>query len=275
MATQSINVNVNLNGLRGGLQRSLQRIICLVATGLEAKSDVGPNEIYLPTNIKSSFSNLGLNKETFHEQYTKWVLSNGFRDAIESVGVFLESAHKVLSVWELIEKQNSGATITGDEWNQIFQDVGNKFHRLGLPDKLEHISEAHDIEIKESFKAQILSINKARNCFVHRNGIVSDRDLNIDKALKVKWSRLHTFIQNEDGEQDLIPGMLVEKESTVCVRFDENEKDFSLNDQLSLTVEEMSEILWCLFLFGNDLVMNISKLGEKKGFIQSAESGRA
>ncbi len=100
MATQSITVNVNLNGLRGELQRSLQRIICLVATGLEAKSDVYPNEITLPTNIKSSFGGLYLKKENFHGQYTEWVLSNGFRDAIESVVGFLESANRVLSIWE-------------------------------------------------------------------------------------------------------------------------------------------------------------------------------
>ena len=275
MATQSINVNINLNGLRGELQRSLQKIICLVATGLEAKSDVDPNEIALPTNIKSSFSNLDLNKEKFHGQYTEWVLSNGFRDAIESVSSFLESAHRVLSIWGLIEKQNSGRAITGEEWNQIFQDVGNKFHRLGLPDKLEHISKIHGIEVKDSHKEQILSINVARNCYVHRNGIVSDRDLNEDNGLKVKWSRLHTFLQNEDGEQELIPGKLVEKESTVCVRFDENEKTFSLNEQLAFTADEMSEILWCLFLFGNDLVANISKYGEEKGFVQSSESSGA
>lgn len=270
MTTQSITVNINLNGLNGELQRSLQRIICLVATGLEAKSDVDPNEIALPTNIKSSFSSLDLNKENFHGQYTEWVLSNGFRDAIESVGSFLESAHRVLSIWELIEEQNSGVIITGEKLNKIFQDVENKFHRLGLPDKLEHISKAHGIDVKNSYKEQILSINIARNCYVHRNGIVSDRDLNEANGLKVKWSRLHAFLQNDDGEQELMPGMLVATESTMCIRFDENEKDFSLNEQLSFSIDEMSEILWCLFLFGNDLVMNISKFGEEKGFIQSS-----
>jgi hypothetical protein len=270
MATHSITVNVNLNGLLGELQRSLQRIICLVATGLEAKSDVDPNDISLSANIKSSFSDLKIDKEEFQSQYAEWILSNGFREAIESVGNFLESAHRVLSIWELIEKQNTDTKITGDDWNKIFQDIGNKFHRLGLPDKLEHISKIHGIEIKNSYKEQILSINVARNCYVHRNGIVSDRDINEERGLKVKWSRLHTFLQNEDGEQELISGMLLEKESTVCVRFDENEKAFSLNEQLSFSVDEMSEILWCLFLFGNDLVMNISKFGEEKGFVQTS-----
>ena len=110
---------------------------------------------------------------------------------------------------------------------------------------------------------------------MHRNGIVSDRDLNENNLLRIKWSRLHTFLQNEDGEQDLIPGMLVEKESAVCVRFDENEKVFYLNELLSFTVNEMSELLWCLFLFGNELVASISKYGEGKGFVQPAESTSA
>lgn len=275
MATQSINVNINLDGLCGELQRSLQKVICLVATGLAAKSDIEPNEITLPANIKSTFSGLTINKQEFHAQYTQWVLSNGFRDAIESVGSFLESAHRVLSIWELLEQQNSGTTITSDDWNRIFQDVGNKFHRLGLPDKLENLSNYHGINIKDSFKEQILSINVARNCFVHRNGVVSDRDLNEDNVLKIKWSRLHTFLKNEDGEQDLIPGMLAEKESTVCLRIDENQKVFSLNELLSFTVDEMSEILWCLFLFGKKLVTNISKYGEVKGFVQPAGSDSA
>ena len=136
MATQSINVNINLNGLRGELQRSLQKVICLVATSLDAKSDIEPNEITLPTNIKSSFSGLAINKQEFHTQYTEWVLSNGFRDAIESVGSFLESAHRVLSIWELIEKQNSGIAITGDDWNNIFQDEQER----KIPVLLNHFS---------------------------------------------------------------------------------------------------------------------------------------
>ena len=156
MSTQTISVNVNLDALRGELQVSLQKVICLVATGLESTIDIEPNDIVLPTNIKSSFGKLEWSKDEFNNQYSEWVLSNGFRDAIESVSSFLESAHRVLSIWELVEKQKIGTTIAGDEWNKIFQDVGNKFHRLGLPDKINHISTDHGIEITDSFKEQVL-----------------------------------------------------------------------------------------------------------------------
>jgi hypothetical protein len=269
MSTQSIHVNINLDGLRGELQRSLQKVICLVATGLKSIIDIDPSELTLPTTIKLSFSNLGWSRDEFNSQYSEWVLSNGFRDAIESVSSFLESAHRVLSIWELLEKQKEGSAITGNEWNKIFQDGGNKFHRLGLPDKLKYISDNHGIKISESYKEQILSINVARNCFVHRQGIVSDRDANDEGELVVKWSRLRMFLQNEDGEEDLIIGKVVEKESTVCVKFEETEKIFSRGNQLSFTTEEMSEIIWCFFLFGNELIMNISKFGESAGFVNT------
>lgn len=275
MATQTITVTINLNGLRGELQRSLQEVICLVATGLGAEIDVEPDELVLPTTVKSSFSKLGWDKDQLNNQYNEWVLSNGFRDAIENVSSFLESSHRVLSIWELQEKQDAGISISGDEWNKIFLDGGNKFHRLGLPDKLEHIAIKHGIEIKDVYKEQVLSINVARNCYVHRRGIVSNRDANEDGVLTVKWSRLRTFLKNEDGEQELVLGKVVEKESMLCVKFEENEKSFSVGEQLSFSVEEMSEIIWCFFLFGNELVMNVSKFGEDSGFIQAAEENSA
>ncbi|MDD3447630.1 MAG: hypothetical protein PHF72_01200 [Gammaproteobacteria bacterium] len=198
MATQTISVNINLNGLRGELQNSIQKVICLIAAGLNAVIEVEPDELMLPATIKSTFGKLGLSKEQFNSEYSEWILSNGFRDAIESVSSFLESAHRVLSIWELIEKQQNGTPISGEDWNSVFLDAGNKFHRLGLPDKLDHIENAHGIEVGESYKEQVMSINVARNCFVHRKGVVSDRDVNGDGRLMVKWSRLRTFLQNED-----------------------------------------------------------------------------
>ncbi|MGZ4159424.1 MAG: hypothetical protein ACXVNF_01310 [Neobacillus sp.] len=275
MSTQTIDININLNGLLGELQRSLQKVICLVATGLCAEIDTEPDELTLPTTLKLSFSKLGLNKDQFNSNYNEWVLSNGFRDAIENVSTFLESAHRVLSIWELVDKQNTGVPVFVDEWNKIFMDGGNKFHRLGLPDKLDHISIEHAIPINDSHKEQVLSINIARNCYVHRGGIVSDRDVNEHGTLTVKWSRCRAILKNEDGEQELILGQILRKESVLCIRFEENEKSFSVGEQLSFSVEEMSEIFWCFFIFGNELVKSISQFGESNGFLQATMENKS
>lgn len=275
MANPTISVKINLNGLRGELQRSLQKVICFVSNGLESGCDIEPDRLVLPTNIKSSFSKISWNKDEFNKKYTEWILSNGFRDVIESVNSFLDSAHEVLSIWEILEKKKSKDSISGEEWSDIVIGGGKKFHRMGLPDKLSHISDNHGIEIKGSYKEQILSINAARNCFVHRNGIVSKLDVNENDELVVKWIKMRTILQNEDGEQDLIIGEVIEKESTIGIKFEENEKSFSLGTSITFSTEEVSEVMWCLFLFGIDLVMNISKFGEINGFVSSKEETSA
>ncbi len=272
MTTQSISININLDGLRGELQRSLQDVICLVSTGLSANSNIDPNNLSLPTAIKHSFSSINMNESEFDEYYRQWIISNGFRDAIESISTFLESANRVLSIWGLVKKQNSGESVTAEEWKHIFQDAGNKFHRLGLPDKIKHINEQHQISVTEALSEQVLSLNIARNCYVHRKGIVSDRDANSDAELKVMWTHMHMFLMNEDGEQELIFGVPLEKESTVHVKRQQKEKTFPIGTRLNFSVNEVSEMLWCFFLFGNELVMNISKFGELHGFVQPADA---
>lgn len=272
MAAHSINVTVNLNGLIGELQRSLQQTICLVANGLSAPTDSDPNEIALPVNIQSFFARLDWNRETFHEKYCEWILSAGFRDAIESLGAFLESANRVLSIWGLLKKQDATSPITVGDWNGIFLDSGNKFHRLGLPDKIDNLCGSRGLSVPDELKAQVLSINIARNCCVHRKGIVSDRDCNTADGLKVEWRRMVIFLQDEDGERDLVLGQRVEKDSVIAVRFENAEKLFGIGETLYFTVEQISGIIWCLFIFGNTVVEEIGKLGEANGFLTPAET---
>ena len=269
MSTHAINVTVNLNALRGELQRSLQKTIYLVAAGLQTKEHISANQLQLPTASISIEFNSGLNwdHDKAQEEYSKWVLSNGFRDAIENVSAFLESAHRVLSFWELAGKQKDGTDITGADWNDVIVNAGRKFHVLGLPHKLEHIKKQHAILFDETLGSHVLSINQARNCLVHRVGIVSDRDLTTDNALEVQWRRMVFVVQNKDGEKELVMGEVVEKGSGLAMRHEDKTKSFALGSRIEFTVQEFSDISWCLFLFANELVLKVSDYGVKKGFV--------
>lgn len=50
MPDLAINININLNALRGELQRSLQRTIYLVSAGLQSKEKIDIDHLQLPTN---------------------------------------------------------------------------------------------------------------------------------------------------------------------------------------------------------------------------------
>jgi hypothetical protein len=122
--------------------------------------------------------------------------------------------------------------------------MAKKFHHLGFPDKLEHIKGAHNIELNDKFAEQLLSINAARNCLVHRRGIVSDPDITGNNQLQVKWTRLQLVLTNEDGEKELVFGELVEKESWVGMRSIGEMKAFNLGDAIDFSAKEFSDVTW-------------------------------
>lgn len=269
MSEQHIHISINLDCLRGQLQRSLQKIIFLVSAGLQNITALNSELLELPIPFKTVFDDgLRWSDEVAQETYSELVLCNGFRDAIEAVGAALEEAHRVLTLWDLLD-DNSQCKLSGAEWNAIFIDGDKHFHRLGLPHKLSHLRLNHELFLDERLSSHLTSINKARNCLVHRNGIVSSRDLTTNTDLEVTWRRIYFFLQDADGEYALEIGRRVEKESIVGMRFEDTSKSFPLGHQISFSAQEFSDLCWSLFLFGNDLVQKISDLGLERGFLNA------
>jgi len=269
MEPLQISITVNLNGLRGELQRSLQRAIYLVACGLRASEQITGDTLRLPDEaFQMVYTNyLKWTDVEAKSEFSEWVLLNGFREVIESVSAFLESAHRVLSFWTVAEKQQGGVLITGADWNETVNVGGGRFHRLGFPDKLSHLAKEHKIAISEDEERRILSVNAARNCLVHRNGVVSDRDVTENSELVVQWMRMALLLQNEDGDRELVIGQVVEKDSVVAIRNTVSEKRFPLGVQIRISVKEFSEIAWSIFLFGERIVAQINEYGVQRGFV--------
>lgn len=271
MSKHKINITINLDALRGELQRSLQKEIYLVSAGLQNIELIDPALLHLPTNGVTMIidGSLSWGAEEVQKQYREWTLSNGFRDIVEGVSTFLESAHKVLSYWKIVGKQKSGSEIKGSDYNDIILSGRKKFHRLGLPDKIKHLETEH--YIKPKFGEEVLSVNTARNCLVHRGGIVGNKDINNKNTLEVKWMRLAMILQNEDGENELILGQRVEKDGVIAIRNQEELRAFSVGEHVKFSVEEFYSAVWTLFLFGNDLVQEIRDFGLKNGFLSESK----
>jgi hypothetical protein len=271
--SEHISVNINLNALRGELQRSLQRAIYLVSAGLQAKDKVDMDRLQLPTNSVTMIFDGGLNWDlhTVTEQYESWILSNGFRDIIEHFSSFFESAHKVLSFWELDGRQKEGVKITSSLWNQVIVSGGKSFHRLGLPDKFAHVQDKHNIQIDTKLREQILSSNAARNCLVHRKGVVTEQDIGASTGLEVRWTNLDLILQNEDGEKDLVLGPIVEKDSVIAIRSREALRTFAIGEHVTFSAPEFANISWTLFLFANDLVQRMSQFGIEHGLVKAPQ----
>lgn len=265
---QTIKIDINLNAPQEELQRAIQRNIYLVAGGLLSSSQIKESRLKLTdTSIEMNFDpSLVWSASEVQDQLREWILQNGFRDSVECLNTFLESTHAVCSVWSLQVKQNRGQTFTGADWDKEMRNDAKKFHRLGFPDKLDHLREKHGIHLNSGMSKHVLSINSARNCLVHRKGIVGETDIE-NGCLLVSWRRAKLVITNEDGEHDLAFGEVQEKDSMLGLRFVDEERFFNLGDQILFSAEEFQHIAWSVFLFGRSTIAKVSEWGEANGFI--------
>jgi hypothetical protein len=265
-----LKITINLNALLGELQESLQTTINLLAVALKATAPESVEDLRLPSEVfATDFSSKARwSQAEAVEKHQTWAISNGLRDAIEGASSFIESSHRVLAIWDLVSS-NNGKVLYGDYQREM---EGAAFHRLGLPDKLAHLKSEHGIAIDANLERHLLSINNARNCLVHRRGIVSQRDLNFDGRMIVEWRKLHLFIQNEDGEHDLVIGQIVEKESVICLRIVDERKVFAPGERVMFTAQEFADVTWGLYAFGSELVKQVSAANPDKREEAAGES---
>lgn len=265
-----VQVNVSLDGLLGSLHRDIQRVTNLVAVGIQSPVALDEESLAIRSDpISFRFGNAPpwASSDDARSDYQDWVYGNGLRDVLESVGNFLEEVRHILALWSLADRQSAGEQLTSTIWNAEMQDAAKRFHRLGFPDKVDMLRMEFHVHIDAALNAHVLSANVARNCLVHRRGIVSARDLNRDNALVVSWRRMTVVLQDEDGEHPLVFGKPLEKESAVIMKVEDTAKEFGLGERVIFTATEFAEICWSMFLYSFAWGEALNKSGLTRGHI--------
>jgi len=270
MELPGVNIKIDLNGLIAELQRAVQRSVNLVSVGLASSVRIDT----IPKNLPGSFMSFTpaesakWNIDTAKSEFTNWILINGFRDSTESIGAFLESAYKVVCFWKLSGKRNEKGQVVGEDWNEFVVDRPRRFHRLGLPDKIKKLEELGPIVIDQDMTDIVLSINQARNCLVHRLGIVSKRDFNREDGLEVKWRVLRLKGEHE-GKDFVIEGPThVEAGTQISVQNQNLSRVFNLNEAISFSTGEFNDLSWTLFAFGNSIKASLENYGYEFGHLE-------
>ena len=272
MTETTASIRVNLAALLGSLKRSIQRSIDLVSLGLMSAEAAATEDMILP----GAYLQLAIagdkrrDLETIKNEFRAWVLEGGLRDCVEAIGSFLEEVRAVCAVWSVAGQ----SPITGEQWNERIVHESRRFHRLGLPDKIAFLKERYHPALLNDLEDEILTINAARNCLVHRRGIVSGRDANSQEGLQVRWLKMELLAKGPEGEQAIEPPMLVEGPATISVRQAKESKLFRPGDTITFTVQEFSELCWTFFRFGQLLVAQLEEYGRATG-IQFGEPDAA
>jgi hypothetical protein len=267
MEPEPVSLTVNLGLMVGVLQTSLQRVIDLVSFGMQAAANARDiDRLELPgVNFHMILAgNRKLDVEHAREEFQKWIVGAGLRECAEAINPLLEEARNACAVYRFA---GSGPTIlkVGELKDKLF-GAQKKFHRDGLPDKIETLKKEYDPGIIPELTDHILSINKARNCLVHRRGIITKMDFNTADSLFVRWKKMELIARDEEGNEEVFEIPFTTKgDTTISMKISDTSRIFRLGEAIIFSPRDFSSMCTTFFFFAQQLVENLKKYGESKG----------
>lgn len=191
-----------------------------------------------------------------------WLLRGFLRDAIEGAGLFLDEC---LQVCELMPIAANGMTKPA-ELKRVLHSLPLINHKLHLPQKLEKLERKFGIVTR--FNANVLSLNKARTCVVHRLGVVSELDADESGFLKVIFQHAKFVARGEETGLTFVvdqPGFLTTEKTLLELHFVENERRFKIGERVELQSHELYDTIITLWRFGAETATAIESYAKSLG----------
>ncbi len=253
----AMTMNINLDGLVGKLNIQLQYLSDVLRFSNTAVDNVKEQNY----NDDSAFlrfdtaDNQKLSYDKAKAEFQEWCLRNSFRDSVETISIFLEECHLVCALLDA----RKNCRIDVEDYNQIVSEKQKRFHKLNFPAKIERLHEK--FSVSSSLEKHVLSLNKVRNCLVHRTGIVGQQDLNADNELIAKFREMQTLVLSPDKttEQVITEPTIINEGGHLAIRIQDCEKHFGLGKKIDFTPIEHSRTVFTFFVFGKQIHKSIVK----------------
>ena len=163
-------------------------------------------------------------------EYRAWVVGHGLADIAESLGTFLN---------RLVEANPTAVGFSG----QL-----RAFERLGLDKKYDALLPSMTIE--GPFQEAVWSLTRARNCLIHRHGVVGTPDCNQGNELVLRWVGPQISREADDGYEEIEAahrGPAGDRPGTMMrLSVDSIERRFASGSRLDLEPSDLSTISWCV-----------------------------
>ena len=187
-------ININLDGPSSKLYIQLQQLTDIFKFSKIANNCVQEkefNEYYEFTQFQIAPNHV-LKFNEAKKRFHQWCLKNSFKDCLENLNLFLDECHLVCEL--LASRKND--QIIGEDFNRIVGPNKKKYHKEGLPKKIKILRD--NFNVYSPIEEHVMSLNKVRNCLVHRGGIVQQEDLNTERELVAKFREFQLIVMSPD-----------------------------------------------------------------------------
>lgn len=195
--------------------------------------------------------------ETVKENALNWLFCKTFEDFIVGLNESLIEAYVVAKVVELQKENHDGCSV--EEVQAKIDEIYKKPIKMHIPELIAKIEKSTGKNL--FLRDEILSINKVRNCLVHRNGLVVLEDTNNDKKtiLTLKCKEMKVF-RDQDGK--MIPLTMEDKKDGVLVKtatFQIVSKDveFPIGERVKMDPNILNAITYTSVTFVQELLKSM------------------
>jgi hypothetical protein len=256
--TPEVKITLQPDGVVAPILNALKECSQTVLLGHKAVENLST----MPeTNLENEiFFKLEFPYDAFDEQkkkYKEWLITRGFQDLVEGMKLSLIEAYRYLSVFEWFGGTSQQKKTTVEEVNKYFDELRKDSAKQQLPGLLDKVRPLGQLQ----YEKHILSLNRARRCLVHRNGIVTPEDVNTpENTLKIIWIRYFLFYESDDGEEELVKNHRMKKSAAVMLKIKQEEKAFQLGEKITFTYKEFYEFMTTFHHFAIDIGSKLPKI---------------
>ena len=158
-----------------------------------------------------------------------------FQDLFRIMVSILEAAKELIDVTQL---GRTGESI--DDFRREIQSKGKSFHSAPFPKKIAKFEV--DVQFRQYLDV-LIAVNKARNCFEHRNGVLGPNDCNHHEKLVI--NHRYPAPLGKDGRPSGILDQMPGNEK-FPVGFVEGKTTFRLGDRLTIEFQESYKLLYTI-----------------------------
>jgi hypothetical protein len=247
---QQLNVTLNSDGVVAPLMRAVKTSVDAASIFLNAlqHTDVDQLPDMPDTLAQFRIEMKDIDAENRRRMLVNWMLGKGFHDLLRATKQTLEQAYLYVEFLRM----GSGRTTWGEflEKKRTIEQTANKAH---FPDLLNTINASLTQPL--AFLTEVRSLQKARNCLEHRDGIVGVQDAGSDSELTLTFPYIGAFLEGIDGDPDipLQRDMRVERDGVVVIRRTTMTKTFRVGQRLEVTGAEFVNIAQGCWMFAIDL----------------------
>jgi hypothetical protein len=194
----------------------------------------------------------GLSSEQRRQLHESWILSKAFQDLMRGLRASLEEA------FFFIQLMDTGTFRAASEGTleQVLRPFRRRALAMNFPQLLEAVNARLDKPLR--FAEAYQSLQDARNCLEHGNGIVAPKNAKTGGKMILQFPFMKVFVER-NGEQVEVSGGFVSGGEMLMITTSLRTREYEVGQRLNISAADFEEIAFACWHFAVELARNLPK----------------